>query len=209
MWCFSITGDMAVDNLDGLKRQPFNDQNPDGPLEMCTCATCGTPIMLDDKERRIRVIVPNLMGYDPDSLPATYHAFYDPASGAPEPTDGRSVYEGLRPDFVWARVSLKSISIDATPRPANVRSGSILLIKSVGDGVGGPLFPIADFLLPPPVDTGAVFVFLVGVFGVPAWRSRCFPDGWRYSGELGQASQVLNGCRQEELVVGAGEPPEP
>jgi len=26
-------GDVDVDNLDGLNRQPFNDQNPDGPLE--------------------------------------------------------------------------------------------------------------------------------------------------------------------------------
>ena len=50
---------------------------------------------------------------------------------------------------------------------------------------------------------------MVGIFGVPAWRSRCFRDRWWYGGELGQASQVLNGCRQEELVVGAGEPPEP
>ena len=56
--------------------------------------------MLDDKESRIRVIVPNLMGYDSDSLPATYHAFYDPASGASKPDDGRPVYEGLRPEFV-------------------------------------------------------------------------------------------------------------
>jgi hypothetical protein len=94
-------GDLDVDNLDGLNRQPFNDQNPDGPLELCTCATCGTPIMLDDKERRIRVIVPNLMGYDPASLPATYHAFFDPATGAAKPEDGRPVHEGLRPDFVW------------------------------------------------------------------------------------------------------------
>ena len=54
--------DVVVDNPDSLNRQPFNDQNPDGPLELCTCATCGTPIMLDDKERRIRVIVPNLQG---------------------------------------------------------------------------------------------------------------------------------------------------
>jgi len=93
--------DLKVDNLDGLNRQPFNGQNPDGPLELCTCATCGQPIMLDDKERRIRVIVPNLMGYDPQSLPATYHAFYDPATGAPTPDDGRPVHEALRPDFVW------------------------------------------------------------------------------------------------------------
>ena len=27
--------------------------------------------------------------------------FYDPASGAPAPTDGRPIHEGLRPDFVW------------------------------------------------------------------------------------------------------------
>jgi len=94
-------GDVVVDNLEGLNRQPFNSQNPDGPLELCTCATCGTPIMLDDKQSRIRAIVPNLMGYDSESLPATYHAFYDPASGAPKPSDGRPVYEGLRPDFVW------------------------------------------------------------------------------------------------------------
>jgi len=93
--------DLAVDNLEGLNRQPFNDQNPDGPLELCTCASCGTPIMLDDKERRIRVIVPNLMGFDASSMPATYHAFFDPATGAPAPHDGRPVYEGLRPDFVW------------------------------------------------------------------------------------------------------------
>jgi hypothetical protein len=96
-------GDVAVDKPDGLKRQPFNAQNPDGPLELCTCASCGAPIMLDDKEGRIRAIVPNLMGYSSDNLPATYHAFYDPASGAPAPDDGRPVYEGLRPDFVWPK----------------------------------------------------------------------------------------------------------
>jgi len=57
-------GDVAVDNEAGLNRQPFNANNPDGPLELCTCADCGAPIMLDDKQSRIRVIVPNLMGYD-------------------------------------------------------------------------------------------------------------------------------------------------
>jgi hypothetical protein len=93
--------DLAVDNLDNLKRQPFNDQNPDGPLELCMCATCGTPIMLDDKQGRIRAVVPNLMGFDAASMPATYHAFYDPSSGAPAPDDGRPVYESLRPEFVW------------------------------------------------------------------------------------------------------------
>ena len=94
-------GDVKVDHPESLKRQPFNDQNPGGPLELCTCATCGTPIMLDDKQHRIRVIVPNLMGYDASNLPATYHAFYDPAKGEPKPSDGRPVYAGLRPDFVW------------------------------------------------------------------------------------------------------------
>lgn len=93
--------DLKVDNLDGLNRQPFNDQNPNGPLELCTCATCGKPIMVDDKQRRIRGIVPNLMGYDPAGLRATYHAFYDSTTGAPAPNDGRPVYQGLRPDFVW------------------------------------------------------------------------------------------------------------
>jgi len=94
-------GDLEVDNLDGLKRQPFNAKNPDGPLELCTCSECGTPIMLDDKQGRIRVIVPNLMGYDSESLPATYHAFYDASTGAAAPDDGRPVYDSLRPDFVW------------------------------------------------------------------------------------------------------------
>lgn len=93
--------DLSVDSLSGLKRIPFNDHNPNGPLELCLCESCGTPIMVDDKEKRIRVIVPNLMGYDAAALPATYHAFYDPATGVPKPSDGRPVYEGLRPEFVW------------------------------------------------------------------------------------------------------------
>ena len=54
--------DLKVDNMAGLKRVPFNDQNPKGPLELCLCAKCGKPIMLDDKQKRIRAIVPNLMG---------------------------------------------------------------------------------------------------------------------------------------------------
>jgi hypothetical protein len=98
---FFAHGDLEVDSQVALKRQPFNDQNPDGPLELCTCAECGTPVMLDDKLGRIRVIVPNLMGYDSSALPATYHAFYDAATGVPKPNDGRPVYAGLRPDFVW------------------------------------------------------------------------------------------------------------
>ena len=94
-------GDLAVDHADKLKRQPFNDQNPGGPLELCTCAECGAPIMLDDKQSRIRVIVPNIMGYSSDFPQASYHAFFDPSSGVARPTDGRPVHEGLRPDFVW------------------------------------------------------------------------------------------------------------
>jgi hypothetical protein len=109
--CKSVTGqptthvvffkysDLHIDHAEQLKRQPFNAKNPDGPLELCTCATCGTPIMLDDKLRRIRVIVPNLMGYDATRLPATYHAFASPGAAAPK--DGRPAYAGLRPDFVW------------------------------------------------------------------------------------------------------------
>ena len=93
--------DLTVDNFDGLNRQPFNAQNPDGPLELCTCAECGAPIMLDDKQGRIRAIVPNLMGYDAENLPATYHAFYDASTDVDAPDDGRPVYEGLRPEFVW------------------------------------------------------------------------------------------------------------
>jgi len=98
---FFAHDDLEVDNEAALSRQAFNDQNPGGPLELCTCAECGAPIMVDDKLGRIRAIVPNLMGYDASRLPATYHAFYDPATGVPRPNDGRPVYEGLRPDFVW------------------------------------------------------------------------------------------------------------
>lgn len=93
-------GDLKVDNFVGLNRQPFNAQNPDGPLELCTCSDCGTPIMLDDKQKRIRAIVPNLMGHDSENLPATYHAFYDASAGAAAPDDGRPVYDSLHPDFV-------------------------------------------------------------------------------------------------------------
>ena len=98
-------GDLAVDNPGKLNRQPFNANNPDGPLELCTCADCGTPIMLDDKEKRVRAVVPNLMGFDPASLETTYHAFFDPAAGVARPSDGRPIYEGLRPDFVWPQGS--------------------------------------------------------------------------------------------------------
>jgi hypothetical protein len=94
-------GDLKVDNPAGLKRQPFNTENPNGPLELCTCAQCGKPIMLDDKQGRIRAIVPNLMGYDAKNLAPTYHAFYDAATGVPRPNDGRPVFAGLRPEFVW------------------------------------------------------------------------------------------------------------
>ena len=94
-------GDLEVENLDGLNRQPFNDQNPDGPLELCTCSDCGAPIMVNDKQGRVRAIVPNLMGYESQSLPATYHAFFDASTGAAAPDDSRPVYDGLRPDFVW------------------------------------------------------------------------------------------------------------
>lgn len=95
--------DLSVAGANTLKRMPFNDKNPTGPLELCVCETCGTPIMLDDKQKRIRVIVPNLMGYDGKKLPATYHAFYDPATGVPKPSDGRPVQAGLRPEFVWPK----------------------------------------------------------------------------------------------------------
>ena len=33
----------------------------------------------------------------------TYHAFWDETKGYPKPNDGRPVYAGLRPDFVWPK----------------------------------------------------------------------------------------------------------
>jgi hypothetical protein len=93
-------GDLKVDHPELLKKQPFNASNPDGPLELCICTECGTPIMLDDKQSRIRAVVPNLMGFA-TLADASYHAFYDDTKGYPKPSDGRPVYEGLRPEFAW------------------------------------------------------------------------------------------------------------
>ncbi|SFE60674.1 GFA family protein [Roseivivax sediminis] len=94
--------DIEVDHPEKIARQPFNADNPDGPLELCTCSECGAPLMLDDKQGRIRVAVPNVMGYDTGAFPdATYHAFYDSSKPYPKPDDGRPVHEGLRPDFTW------------------------------------------------------------------------------------------------------------
>ena len=112
--CKSVTGqqhthvaffnydDLNVDHPEKMNRQPFNKENPDGPLELCTCSECGAALMLDDKQKRIRVAVPNVMGYDDANFPdANYHAFWDESKGYPKPDDGRPVYEGLRPDFQW------------------------------------------------------------------------------------------------------------
>ncbi|MGB5854210.1 MAG: hypothetical protein WBH20_02945 [Oceanisphaera sp.] len=94
--------DLSVDHPEKMNRQPFNKENPSGPLELCTCADCGAALMLDDKQKRIRVAVPNVMGYQEASFPKpTYHAFYDALKDYPKPSDGRPVYEGLHPDFVW------------------------------------------------------------------------------------------------------------
>ena len=53
------------------------------------------------KQKRIRVAVPNVMHYDPAPAKPTYHAFWDESKGYAKPNDGRPVYEGLRPEFVW------------------------------------------------------------------------------------------------------------
>ncbi|MFT5343316.1 MAG: hypothetical protein ACI9BH_002535 [Paracoccaceae bacterium] len=47
------------------------------------------------------VVVPNIIGMDDKGLATTYHAFFNPVEGIrPTSSDGRPVYEGLRPDFV-------------------------------------------------------------------------------------------------------------
>ena len=112
--CKSVTGqqhthvaffnwsDVTADHPEKMERQPFNKDNPDGPLELCMCSECGAALMLDDKEKRIRVAVPNVMGYDDAAFPAaTYHAFWDESKGYAKPSDGRPVYEGLQPTFAW------------------------------------------------------------------------------------------------------------
>ena len=58
-------------------------------------------LKLDDKQRRIRVAVPNVMGYAVANFPqASYHAFWDETKGYAKPVDGRPVFGGLRPEFV-------------------------------------------------------------------------------------------------------------
>src|SRR3546814_19288509 len=100
-----------------MKRQPFNDQNPNGPLELCTCATCGSPIMLDDKQHRIRVIVPNLMGYGSQIEPPAYPAFYNPDSAEQQPRDGRPSSAALRPAFLWPQAALAGVSSSSSRHP--------------------------------------------------------------------------------------------
>jgi hypothetical protein len=53
-----------VDHPENVKRVPFDAQNPNGPLEICLCTDCGAVLMLDDRQKRIRVAVPNIMGHD-------------------------------------------------------------------------------------------------------------------------------------------------
>lgn len=95
-------GDLKTVNEGTMKRVPFNADNPNGPLEICLCGQCNAVLMLDDKQKRIRVAVPNVMGYDDAAFPkATYHAFWDETKGYAAPTDGRPVFGGLRPEFTW------------------------------------------------------------------------------------------------------------
>ena len=97
-------GDLTADHPEKMKRVPFNKDNPNGPLEICLCTDCGAVLMLDDKQKRIRVAVPNVMGYDDAKFPkATYHAFWDETKGYPAPQDGRPVHAGLQPSFVWPK----------------------------------------------------------------------------------------------------------
>jgi hypothetical protein len=97
-------GDVKADHPEKMKRVPFNKDNPSGPLEICLCTDCGAVLMLDDKEHRIRVAVPNVMGYDDAKFPkATYHAFWDETKGYAKPHDGRPVFGGLRPEFAWPK----------------------------------------------------------------------------------------------------------
>ena len=119
--------DLEVDNADGINKQPFNDQNPDGPGESWTCSTCGTPIVMNDKLNRIRAIVPNLMGYSDDFPKATYHAYYDASTGVPRPNDGREVHEGLHPEFVWPEGSQEFSKFTRQNWNCKVRNGAPIL----------------------------------------------------------------------------------
>ena len=95
-------GDIKVDHPEKIKRVPFNTQNPDGPLEICLCTDCNAVLMLDDKQKRIRVAVPNVMGYDDAGLPQGHLSrLLGRDQRLSGPHDGRPVYAALQPSFVW------------------------------------------------------------------------------------------------------------
>ena len=103
--CKSVTGqhmthvvffnyrDLTVDHPERIKRVPFDAQNPDGPVEICLCTDCNAVLMLDDKGRRIRVAVPNIMGYDDASFPRppTMPSGTRPKATPLRPTGARSI----------------------------------------------------------------------------------------------------------------------
>ena len=67
---------------------------------------------IENAQKRIRVAVPNVMGYDDAKFPkATYHAFWDETKGYAAPTDGRPVFSGLRPEFTWPAGAIWSVPI--------------------------------------------------------------------------------------------------
>lgn len=91
-----------MDHPENVKRVPFDAQNPNGPLEICLCTDCGAVLMLDDRQKRIRVAVPNIMGHDDALFPkATCHVFRDGTKGYARPCDRRPVHDSLQPSFHW------------------------------------------------------------------------------------------------------------
>jgi hypothetical protein len=96
-------GDIQVDHPEKIKRVPFN--KPRTRTARWKSASASRLRRGADAGRqagRIRVAVPNIMGYDDAKFPkATYHAFWDETKGYPAPTDGRPGLRRLQPSFVW------------------------------------------------------------------------------------------------------------
>ena len=96
-------GDLKVDNMAGLKRQPFNDQNREGParaLHVREVRQADHARRQAEAHSRHRA---ELDGSRENSERDLSRVLRREDGRVKKPSDGRPVHEGLRPDFVWPK----------------------------------------------------------------------------------------------------------